>query len=114
MVRLIMSKGAVPPPVFHALAGICQAANRVDLLLEEAHAFAAKNPQDKYALLNLAAAQVAAANNDEAFATLKRVVQIPGADIADLLKDDKRFDMLRHDEEFKQIIGSSSPPSLRR
>jgi len=114
MVRLIMSKGAVPPPVFHTLAGICQAANRVDLLLEEAKAFVAKNPQDKDALLNLAAAQVAAANRDEAFVTLKRVAQIPGVDIADLLKDDKRFDMLRQDEEFKQITESSSPPLLRR
>jgi tetratricopeptide (TPR) repeat protein len=104
--RALIAKHDLPPSAFHVLVRICQAAERVDMLIKECKAVAGREPQDKRALLNLAAAYVAAGNRDESIATLKRVAGMTDVDIAELLGDDRRFDVLRCDGEFKQIIGA--------
>lgn len=107
MIRKILSR-PIPPNGFVSLAQICSLAGRGDVMLSAAQDCVKQEGTNKWAMSNLAAAYLVRQEQDAAIDTLTRAVETNGDEMRELLRHDKRFDMLRSDKAFENLVGTSA------
>ena len=77
----------------------------MDLLISACKSYVKQHPDDMNGVLNLAAADLAGNRVDAALEVLMTFSnECVRGDLAQLLADDDRFDVLRDNEEFKKLL----------
>lgn len=117
----ILNDTNLPPNYYLAVAKLYADARRADLLAYALQRYLAREPGNPRVWVDLAAVQTALQQKDRAIESLRRAIELGGNPLRDQVRQDKRFDPLRNEPQFKALVppvqaslpAMNLPPTIR-
>ncbi len=108
----ILNNTNLPPQYYMAVAQLYADAKRIDLLAVALQRYVMRDPGNPRAWIDLAAALTLTQKRDEALEAIRRAIQTGGPQAQDIIRKDNRFDALRNNPAFKELIPQAAPAKL--
>lgn len=96
----------MPSNAYDAIAVLCALTDRMSLLAVKSEEAVTREHKPRFALLNLASAYLYVDETRKAIGSLRKGVEMHGVEFIEMIRDDKRFDMLRDNEDFKKLLAT--------
>jgi tetratricopeptide (TPR) repeat protein len=109
LTRSLLDNPEMPPPVFLRLAQLYIEEKKFDLVVRALEGYVARVPADMKGWLDLTAVQAALQKTDDALRSAQQAVRVGGEAARNVLREDKRFDLLRSLPAFRALAGSATP-----
>ena len=102
----ILNDPNIPPQVYLQVAQLYANAKRIDLLEFALQRYVERDPNNARVMVDLAAAQAMLNKTNECVQTLKRSIELGGAAVRDIIRNDPRFNNVRALPEFQRLISA--------
>jgi hypothetical protein len=108
LTRQIIQTPNAPPQLYLQIAQMYASVQRFDLFAIALQKYLEKEPNNARIWIDLAAAQAMTMQTNEAFASLRKAIQLGGEPVRDIARKDKRFENLRKDKRFQEIVPTAN------
>lgn len=104
----VLDNTNVPPQAYLGVAKQSLESGIHDILIQACKKYLERDPSNQDVWTNLAAAHHLTGNNKEAINTIRQSIELHGQAMREILRNDKRFAGLRHNDEFRQLLSSNT------
>jgi len=109
LTQQILNDQSLPPDMYLKIGQMYANAKRFDLLNVALQKYLAREPSNARVWVDLAAVQTALNKQNEALESLQKAISLGGEAVRDLARKDTRFDALRQNPKFQQMVPTFAP-----